>query len=155
MKNTALFQEQYPSGVTIPTATPTSLNDRVLNTPVVNNIPGCTFDPATGYVTLNAPGIYLLEANSATWGSSTAQTQVLNVGGAVIAIGVSAQCTVGGQASQSTHTSALKGYLRVDTPVSIKLATYYGLALPSVTPTFCPVAGSAIDVGSQMLITQL
>lgn len=150
----AMFQERYAAGETIPTGTPSTNNDRILNFEVYNEIPGCVFDPETGYVTLPI-GNYWLEGDSTAEQYSGLQTQIKKVDtDKIIATGISAACSLGPTA-QSVLLSPVRGRFRSDGSMQIKLSSWLNSELATTTQSLCPITGAAVDIASYLIIFKL
>ena len=137
----AIFTEQYAAGTNAPQGTASSANVRVFNTTVVNQIPGCTLDATTGYITVDV-GEYEVEASSGLYGYFASQLSLATVSGSSFSADGIAFLDSAGQGSQLDQFATVTGWLRADVPTVFKASHFAGTANPSVTPSLGNDSGS-------------
>ena len=153
MNQISIFQEQYPAGTNAPTGMASAPNVRVFNTTVVNNIAGCTLNPANGQITVQ-PGFYKVEAAAGLFSYLASQLSLSSVSGSAFnADGLPFLCLTG-QGAQFDQISTVVGWLRADVTTVIEASHYAGAAY-GTSPSLGNDAGSGRpNVPAQIVLTQ-
>lgn len=125
----AIFTEQYTAGTNAPQGTASSANVRVFNTTVVNQIPGCTLNATTGYITVDV-GEYEIEASAGLYGYLASQLSLETVSGSAFngnPDGIPF-LDLTGQGAQFDQFGTVTGWIRADIATTFKANHFAGAA---------------------------